>query len=246
MIDKPVLLFDAGGTLVFPDYERLSLIAAQAGQPVRPEVLSAAHGQLFFGLDEATRLSGRLVEVHDYFKQVFLQAGLAAEKAGRAEQLALEENQVRGLWGFSYPWVTETLAALAGRGYRLAVISNADGRAEAFLEQQGQRKYLEHVFDSHLLGVAKPDQRIFEIALSEMGLQPEQAIYIGDLYYVDVWGANRAGMGAVHLDRYHSYGRYPGVHLTNVGVLPRWLEQYRQAPQDFDLHPAAEVKIESA
>jgi putative hydrolase of the HAD superfamily len=50
------------------------------------------------------------------------------------------------------------------------------------------------------VGVEKPNARIFQMALERAGLGPGQAVYVGDLYSVDVLGARAAGLPAVLLD----------------------------------------------
>jgi putative hydrolase of the HAD superfamily len=55
------------------------------------------------------------------------------------------------------------------------------------------------VVDSALIGVEKPDPRIFQAALQALDVAPEEALYLGDLYAVDVLGARAAGMHAVLL-----------------------------------------------
>jgi putative hydrolase of the HAD superfamily len=55
------------------------------------------------------------------------------------------------------------------------------------------------VLDSALVGVEKPDPAIFRAALAALDVAPAEALYIGDLYDVDVVGARAAGMEAVLL-----------------------------------------------
>jgi len=55
------------------------------------------------------------------------------------------------------------------------------------------------VLDSALVGVEKPDPAIFRAALAAIGVAPAEALYVGDLYDVDVVGARAAGMEAVLL-----------------------------------------------
>ena len=49
------------------------------------------------------------------------------------------------------------------------------------------------MIDSALVGVEKPDPAIFRAALEALGVAPEEALYVGDLYEVDVVGARAAG-----------------------------------------------------
>jgi putative hydrolase of the HAD superfamily len=50
------------------------------------------------------------------------------------------------------------------------------------------------------VGVEKPDARIFQLALQQAGLGAGEAVYVGDLYSIDVLGARGAGLTAVLLD----------------------------------------------
>ena len=53
---------------------------------------------------------------------------------------------------------------------------------------------VECVIDSGVVGVMKPDARIFEIALTAMGLDADDVWYVGDMPAIDVVGARRAGI----------------------------------------------------
>jgi putative hydrolase of the HAD superfamily len=66
--------------------------------------------------------------------------------------------------------------------------------------EHGLRPYFHFVLDSRLVGVEKPDPRIFQIALDQVGISPAEALYIGDLYSIDVVGSRAAGMHAILLD----------------------------------------------
>src|SRR2546423_15622480 len=68
------------------------------------------------------------------------------------------------------------------------------------------RSSLEFVLDSSAIGVEKPDPRIFRMALERSGLAPDEAVYIGDIYSIDVVGARAAGMQAVLLDPGRCWG----------------------------------------
>ncbi len=78
--------------------------------------------------------------------------------------------------------------------YQLAVISNNFGNTRGWCDEYGLSPLLEVIIDSTVFGVAKPDARIFEEALSELGVSPNQAIYVGDSYSADMIGGRNAGM----------------------------------------------------
>lgn len=219
---KPYLLFDAGGTLVFPKMDVLIEIATKYGLQKNENDVFTVYCELIYEMDLQTQKSGAL-PIPPYPKGVgwafFEKLGLTGDKLGLAAQEVTTSNKNENFWTFTYPWVFEVLEGLRNEGYRMSVLSNADGRVKQSFVQLGLDGYFERIFDSHILGVEKPDPRIFEIALSELGLQPEETLYIGDVFYIDVWGANQVGMPAVHLDPRNLYKDWTGVHIPSVGAL---------------------------
>jgi putative hydrolase of the HAD superfamily len=85
-------------------------------------------------------------------------------------------------------------------GLGAGVISNSNGSARRILQSLGLARYLDFVLDSAEVGVEKPDPRIFRLALERAGVRPPEAVYVGDLYSVDVLGARGVGMPAILLD----------------------------------------------
>jgi putative hydrolase of the HAD superfamily len=80
------------------------------------------------------------------------------------------------------------------------VISNSNGSVRSILEQTGLAAHLHFIIDSSVVGVEKPDPRIFHLGLREAGVAPDEAVYVGDLYSVDVLGARAAGLEGILLD----------------------------------------------
>ena len=58
------------------------------------------------------------------------------------------------------------------------------------------------ILDSDVVGVAKPDPRIFEMALERLGVPAARAIHVGDTPAADVDGACAAGVRPVLIDPY--------------------------------------------
>jgi putative hydrolase of the HAD superfamily len=104
-----------------------------------------------------------------------------------------------GVWAL-YPEVESVLGSLAGR-YRFGVISNFDRRLRALLDQLGIARRFEHLAISSEVGANKPDAFIFESALEKMGVQPHEALHVGDDPVHDWQGAEAMGIRCFRLDR---------------------------------------------
>ena len=102
-----------------------------------------------------------------------------------------------------YREVPDVLPILQGRGYRIALISNADIDDPVIraLYRAGIDVSFDAVVTSQEVGSYKPAARIFERALYELGLEPEEVVMVGDNPASDVMGAKRMGIAAVWVDR---------------------------------------------
>lgn len=96
-----------------------------------------------------------------------------------------------------FPHAHETLAYLSDR-YNLHLISNGFKEAcETKLEKSNLNKYFKHIFISEVIGVNKPDPRIFEFAMTTAQAQAQQSLMIGDNLDADIRGAVNVGMDAI-------------------------------------------------
>lgn len=103
-----------------------------------------------------------------------------------------------------YPQVQETLEQLRSR-YHLAVVSDAQSAyAVSELHAVGLLDYFNPVIVSGDYGYRKPDPRLFQKALAVLGVRPEQALYIGNDMYHDIWGAQEVGMKAIMISYNHA------------------------------------------
>jgi len=103
----------------------------------------------------------------------------------------------------------DALPALSGlkeRGLVLGLISNIERDMTGTLNELGLAPRLDVVVTSLDAGAAKPNPAIFQAALQKAQVKPEEAIYVGDQYQVDVLGARGAGLKGILLDRYDYYG----------------------------------------
>lgn len=104
-----------------------------------------------------------------------------------------------------YPDTEECLRRLSKK-YRIGVIANQSLGTAKRLEQHGILKYIDLVIASAEEGVAKPDARIFEIALERAGCQSKEALMIGDRIDNDIIPAKALGMGTVRVRQ--GFGKY--------------------------------------
>ena len=102
--------------------------------------------------------------------------------------------------------VASALTDLKSRGLALGLISKVEHDITPMLNELGVSSQLDIVVTSLETGFNKPRPEIFEEALRRAGVQPSEAIYIGDQYQVDCVGANHAGMKGVLLDRSDYFG----------------------------------------
>jgi putative hydrolase of the HAD superfamily len=192
------VLFDAGNTLVFLDYARL---AAEVGSALGLTLTSEGLSQHVSAASQAMeRAAGN--DQHRaaaYLEALFLLGGVPRERLGEVRSCLTRMHHHRHLWSSVAERSAESLQKLRDAGLLLGVVSNSDGRVEQALQAAGLRNYFDVVIDSALVGVEKPDPRIFHAALDALGVTPGEALYVGDLYEVDVLGARAAGMQAVLL-----------------------------------------------
>lgn len=101
-------------------------------------------------------------------------------------------------------WVPDeihvVMPQLRASGYTLAVVSNRDQPIQEEIEELGLGDYFQFSLVAGEVQSWKPEPGIFEHALKIAGTSPEQTLYVGDNYYADVVGAQRAGLQPVLYD----------------------------------------------
>jgi putative hydrolase of the HAD superfamily len=212
------VVFDAGGTLVRLDYEWMAVAVTQMGHPMdagrlrRGEIEGRRRYDSSRGIGEegSPQPLGASGDVRAYLGGMLAAAGLPHYVIGPVIVRLLARDRTSGLWARPMEGARQALDAVAEMGLRCAVVSNSDGRAEATLERCGMTRGLEFVIDSHLVGVEKPDPRIFRMALERLGIAPERALFVGDIRSVDEAGARSAKMPFVLIDPYGDYAA-PGA-----------------------------------
>lgn len=220
--DIDALVFDAGGVLLLPDHvlgqEVIRALGCVAGQ----EDWVRAHYATNVVLDNMEPLDWPAV------RRAFASAlGVGPGQIEAAVPL-IEEIAVSAPWA-PVPGAADALRSLSDAGYKLGIVSNAFGTIASQLESGGicslttqALPRVEVIIDSYVVGVEKPDPRIFHMALEALGVVPSRALYVGDTVRFDVAGACAAGLHPVHVD---PFGLCPGghAHIRALGDLVEWL-----------------------
>lgn len=77
--------------------------------------------------------------------------------------------------------------------FPLVLVSNFYGNVESVLADFNLRHYFKEIVESAVVGVRKPDPRIFSLGVEALGLQPHQVLVIGDSYKKDIVPAESIG-----------------------------------------------------
>ena len=160
------------------------------------------------------------------------QASVMAELLGKtADQtkLKLERLVYRG-WEkyFSgikiFPRLKETLLALKGSGFRLAVLSDLPPARK--LSLLGLEGFFDVILSSEETGALKPSGVPFNVLSHSLNLEPGKILYVGNSLYFDVEGAKSAGMKAALIRKgVFSTGHIPGSGIDAADFVFR---DYRQ------------------
>lgn len=140
---------------------------------------------------DVLRVFGTLMEMH----------GVAPTKELKRAVAQLFRSLTVRHFGL-FPETLEVLQELVTRGFRLGLISDSqEPYVFPELKMVGLQRFFEVTVCSAHFGYRKPDPRLFERALTKMGLTEEDVVYVGDSTYRDVTGAWNAGIHAVWIRR---------------------------------------------
>jgi putative hydrolase of the HAD superfamily len=225
------VFFDAGNTIVFPDYSIYRNIAASLGIEATIADVKRAEALARSAFDAAVASSpGRDVTGFwpVYYTPFYEHLGVPADTVPAAIERTREANSLLlGIWSVPVDGFDEAMDALGTRGLALGVISNSDGRVEERLVEIGIRDRFNFVIDSAIVGVSKPDPRIFELALEASGLPASETAYVGDYYEVDVVGSRGVGMRPVLFDPVGAYEDVDCDVMKEFGDIVRLVDAWR-------------------
>ena len=200
------VIFDLGDTLLtsFPSQRRIYAsrleylgykIDSETAVLVENAITNAANGQIAKETKGAPRMPD------DVFECMLDIAALSCvDTRDRTEQLLktlhalpLPRQELTVVQG-----AKSVLQALIRIGYRLGVVSNHKKWMMDYLKKEELAGYFETIVISEIVGIEKPDVRIMQIAMANLGLDAVDCVYVGD-HPFDVLCAKSAGMDCVWL-----------------------------------------------
>jgi len=232
------LFLDVGGTLVSIDYawvceelrrfgirctlEQLQRAAA-AARPIvsnrlarlQPGASEEAGTFEFYLRTTLEHLPDEIVGRHNTLPTI----------AGKLAPILRQPGRSDRLWSRVIPGVRDALTGFAAMGLTMVAVSNSDGTVERLLSDCGLRSFFCAVVDSHVVGYAKPDPRIFEHALALAGSEPRRTLHVGDMYYADIVGAEAARIRAVLLDPFDDWTDVECVRVRSLPALQKEIAQ---------------------
>ena len=197
------IFFDVGNTLLFPNRERIHAPLTERGIVPDPEHLRDIECRIKNQFDGIMTKSGSTDHSFwwMFYSQLLSEIGLNDDML--RDQLVASIRKSAN-WDVIHSGTAEQLHEI-GERYRIAVISNADGKIEDVLRRSGIADCFHTITDSGLVGYEKPHPEVFRRALQSMNASPEQSLYVGDVYSVDYAGATGAGMQAILMDVPRAY-----------------------------------------
>ena len=227
MID--IVFFDAGETILHPHPSWPELFSATCGRrgvEVAPEEV----GPILYGMvrswgevtEQAAVSNPSLSEEASYRFWTFVYRScldaLGVDAPALPDELykVFSDTATYRLYDDALP----AIESLRARGHRIGLISNFEGWLEEILVEQEAGDIFEVSVISGLVGIEKPDVRIFELALEEAGTTPAAAVHVGDSVANDVEPATAAGMRTVLLDRSDGHPEFDGPRIRSLDELP--------------------------
>jgi len=218
MAELRIIFFDVGNTLLFPNRAKMLAPIALDRHPTLEQWRSLERRtkqEFDLGMQSGGVDHGFWWTFHTYLLR---QLG----ESDAIREVLVEKTQNSANWDQIQPGTRDSLDRLR-QNFRIAVISNADGRIEHVLSRCGIADCFETITDSGIVGVEKPRTEIFDAALAAMNARADESLYVGDVYSVDYVGARNAGMQAVLFDVAGAYVDRDLPRVESMQQLETWL-----------------------
>jgi len=203
--NKKAIFFDFGDTIAstiptYPDRIRIALIEAGNKFTEKQYFRAFQYADYIIFKDY---IDDKTISSSIYQKKLIsiilreLGINMEPEEAWNHIRLNLSKSEYKRIL---LPGAKKLLKDLNNSGFKLAVISNNDGKTEEKCEQVGIAEYFELIIDSTNVKIIKPDKNIFLLASRMLGIDTKDILHIGDLYGADIMGARNAGIDTIWIN----------------------------------------------
>jgi len=210
---RNTILFDLGGTLAH--YYDMSDFASILKQAIREVQLYLDEKGLLTVTPELIRLRVREEnhESADYHSRPLEERltrifRLEAPIASNEPLMEICKRFMAPIFarGKCYEDTLPSLKELRSRGFRTAIVSNTSWGSPAAvwrseIKRLGLDSYMDFVLLDRDIGWRKPSERIFQYAMTTLGVLPSDCLFVGDEPKWDLIGPRAVGMDAILIDR---------------------------------------------
>lgn len=212
---SPTIVFDVGGTLIHPDFEKLrdwvtqKIACNMSVLQVENAFRLAIAGDIFKLVSDENKN-----QAMRFFTALSCPANLGQHWDAWWSEVVDSGGDGSWLYTVLDADAVSTLVRLEEFGCRLIAASNSDGTLEAELRSFGIRHHFDALYDSTILGVAKPSHEFYESILQP--LRSSFVVHVGDDLIKDVVAASAAGVNRALLfdpsDIYRGVPTHVKVH----------------------------------
>ncbi|MDO8302204.1 MAG: HAD family hydrolase [Sedimentisphaerales bacterium] len=227
------ILFDLGETLInfgkvntaalFKESARLSYeFLKQAGQPV------CGFQRYYFRNVFALRvmyawsyITGRDFDSLDLLRKIGIKRGYKLSHQ-QWQQFAWRWYEPLSRMATVEPDIRDTLTKLRDAGLKLGIVSNTfvtDSSLDRHLEQFGMLEFFPLRIYSYMQSRRKPNVKIFNEAARQLGLDPQEIMFVGDRLDTDIKGALNAGMTPILKTAYTNDGKNVPPAIRKINLL---------------------------
>jgi len=237
------VLFDLGGTLVYQDDHKgvrearlrsLNVSLRDRGCKIGLPLMRRMFDQVFKPVYSRCEQTDTEVPVEEPFKEFLARLGIeAADPQFIQDALADFMSPEIESWKL-YPDTIMLLSSLKDMGLKLGLVSNASSHTviAVIIERLNIARFFDAVVTSAQLKLRKPKPEIYKKALESLGVDPSEAVMVGDTVKGDIGGAKSLGMKAILIKRAESKkeeGPDPDAVVESLAevlsVVKDWMER---------------------
>jgi epoxide hydrolase-like predicted phosphatase len=185
------VIFDLGGVVLGSPLHAIAAFERELGIPagfVNRVVMETAPEGAWSRLERGELT---LEEFFVAFERDCAAAGQALSARAMMERMAQS--------ALPRPAMLEALRRIRARGLKTAALTNNWQTEEAEESTRPLRPYFDAFVESSIVGLRKPDPRIYQHACNELGVRPAEAVFLDDIGH-NLKTARQLGMATIKVD----------------------------------------------